>query len=162
MSVLCNYVTPLESTCKPTEKSVDILTVDATKSNDPKEIVFNVLIGSSIKSDLSKEEKSQHKFYSEFIEGEPNGQLLFNNFKQKLGNSSITGYDWTSTLNSKIWTSQKISKNLKFQVDAACLIKYSQVVGECGYFTVNTDMLIKTIICDNGTSGRNNEMIGKD
>lgn len=124
MSLICSDVPNIATLCKA-EDEERLLSLPSIG-----EITKTVGVG--LKPSMSALEKNEFQFYSKFkLETE---YALSNNFKDHIGKSGTTGYDWVSAPKSTWQNEQKVT--IEIETSSQCTTKLLEIVGGCSYLNI--------------------------
>ncbi|XP_037030386.1 uncharacterized protein LOC119070181 [Bradysia coprophila] len=123
-NVICNDVPNIAALCEVDDKKQRLqLSSESTKT---------IGVGLAPLSDLSEAEKNQLSFYSNFqLETE---YTLLSNFKNNLGISRATGYDWRSAPKST-WEKEH-TVTIQIETSPKCNTEIFEIVGRCSYMVI--------------------------
>lgn len=120
--------------------------------SSPNSIIKTVGLG--IKPTLSESEVSEFLFYRNFpLE---RGFALSTNFKNNIGKSSQTNYDWKIAPKSTWQSEQNIT--IEIESSTGCETKIYEIVGTCSYMVVRPFYLEREDNCS-GRSFKTTEVI---
>lgn len=137
--MICSEVPNIAALCRAEEKR-ELLSVSPSKS-----IIKKVGVG--LTRTLSETETIEYRFYSNFeLEIE---YTLSTNFKDHIGKSSQTNYDWRSAPKSTWQTEQNVT--IDIETSSECETEFYEVIGKCSYFNIRPYHLERVDNCRNSS-----------
>lgn len=133
--MICSEVPNIAAVCKAED------TIEMLSMHNDSTIIKKIGVGLS--SSISETEQIEFNFYNNF--GLETEFSLLTNFKDHLGKSNKTLYDW-STAPKSTWQNEQ-NVTIEIETSTKCETKIFEIVGKCSYLNVRPLHLVREDNC---------------